>query len=134
MNTRELNFAYKVRHALNENLDNLPVATTDRLAAARKKALAVKRQDSPLKAFAVQQAIAGPAAGFFGKTSPWFNRLGLVIPLLALVAGLSGMYQFEKQQRISDTADIDAAVLSDELPLSAYLDHGFSAYLARQTD
>ncbi|EGF30221.1 putative transmembrane protein [Oxalobacteraceae bacterium IMCC9480] len=134
MNTRELNFAYKVRHALNENLDNLPVATTDRLAAARKKALAVKRQDSPLKALAAQHVMAGPAAGFFGNTSSWFNRVGLIIPLLALVAGLSGMYQFEKQQRISDTADIDAAVLSDELPLSAYLDHGFSAYLARQTD
>jgi hypothetical protein len=134
MNTRELNFAYKVRHALNENLDNLPVATTDRLAAARKKALAVKRQDSPLKALAAQHVMAGPAAEFFGNTSSWFNRVGLIIPLLALVAGLSGMYQFEKQQRISDTADIDAAVLSDELPLSAYLDHGFSAYLARQTD
>ncbi|MEB0135653.1 DUF3619 family protein [Actimicrobium sp. CCC2.4] len=134
MNTRELNFAYKVRHALNENLDNLPMATTDRLAAARKKALAVKRQDSPLKVLAARHVLAGPAAGFFSTTPSWFNRVGLIIPLLALVAGLSGMYQFEKQQRISDTADIDAAVLSDELPLSAYLDYGFSAYLARQTD
>jgi hypothetical protein len=26
-------------------------------------------------------------------------------------------------------AELDAAVLSDELPLSAYLDHGFNAYL-----
>ncbi|MDY7574270.1 DUF3619 family protein [Actimicrobium sp. CCI2.3] len=134
MNTRELNFAYKVRHALNENLDNLPKATTDRLAAARKKALSVKRQDSPLKVFATEHALAGAAAGLISKTSPWFNRIGLILPLLALVAGLSGMYQFEKQQRISDTAEIDAAVLSDELPLSAYLDNGFSAYLAKQTN
>ncbi len=134
MNTRELNFAYKVRHALTENLDNLPATTTDRLAIARKKALAVKRVDSPLKMLVVNQVLAGSVSGFFSKPSPWFTRIGLVIPLLALVIGLSSMYQFEQQQRISDTADIDAAVLSDELPLSAFLDHGFSAYLARQTD
>ena len=28
-------------------------------------------------------------------------------------------------------ADIDAAMLSDDLPLNAYLDHGFNAYLSR---
>ena len=134
MNTRELNFAYKVRHALNENLDNLPAATTDRLAMARKKALAVKRLDSPLKVLALHRVLAGSAAGFFNKSSPWITRIGLIIPLLALIIGLSSMVQFEKQQRITDIADIDAAVLSDELPLSAYLDNGFSAYLARQTD
>ena len=44
------------------------------------------------------------------------------------------MFKYEQQKHISDTADIDAAVLSDELPLSAYLDHGFSAYLARQAE
>ena len=36
MNTDDLNFAYKVRHALNEQLDDLPASTTDRLAQARK--------------------------------------------------------------------------------------------------
>jgi hypothetical protein len=29
-------------------------------------------------------------------------------------------------------AELDAAVLSDELPLTAYLDHGFNAYLESQ--
>ncbi|GAA4019634.1 DUF3619 family protein [Actimicrobium antarcticum] len=134
MNNRELNFAYKVRHALNENLDNLPAATTDRLAAARQKALGMKRNSTPLHVRAAKSALAGQVGGFFQQSSPWLNRAGLVIPLIALVIGLSGMYKFEKQQRISEIADIDAAVLSDELPLSAYLDHGFSAYLARQTD
>ena len=34
MNTDDLNFAYKVRHALNAHLDELPASTTDRLAAS----------------------------------------------------------------------------------------------------
>ncbi len=54
-----------------------------------------------------------------------------MLPLLVLVAGMVGIYQYEKQQRIEDIAELDAAVLSDELPLSAYLDHGFNAYLSQ---
>ena len=127
----EINFAYKVRHALNENLEHLPKPTTDRLAAARKAALARKKNDSPIRVFVGQQALAGGARAF-GEHMSWLRRMGLVLPLLALVAGLIGIYQFEEQQRISEIAEIDAAVLSDELPLSAYLDHGFNAYLAKR--
>ena len=45
MNTDDINLAYKIRHALNDNLDALPASTTDRLAAARARAatLAGKR-------------------------------------------------------------------------------------------
>ena len=33
MNNDDINLAYKLRHALNENLDSLPASTTERLAA-----------------------------------------------------------------------------------------------------
>ena len=36
MNSDDIDLAYKIRHALNENLDNLPASTTERLAAARR--------------------------------------------------------------------------------------------------
>jgi hypothetical protein len=55
--------------------------------------------------------------------------MGVALPLLVLVAGLIGIYQYEQQEHIAEIAELDAAVLSDELPLSAYLDHGFNAYL-----
>jgi hypothetical protein len=132
MNTRELNIAYKVRNALNEDIHNIPASTADRLAAARKLALARKKEDTPLRVRLPQPAIAGNAGGFFGEPSFWLGRMSLAVPVLALVAGLVGLYQFEQQQRISETAEIDAAVLADELPLSAYLDHGFNAYLAKR--
>jgi hypothetical protein len=131
MNTRQLNFAYKVRHALNENLDNMPAATVDRLAAARKMALARKKKDSPLRAFVTHPVLAA-GTGFFRQPAEWLTRMSVAIPLMALVAGLVGIYQVEKEQRISEIAEIDAAVLTDELPLSAYLDHGFNAYLANR--
>jgi hypothetical protein len=58
--------------------------------------------------------------------------LAVAAPLLAMVIGLAGVYQSEHEQRAAELADLDAAVLSDDLPLTAYTDHGFNAYLAQQ--
>jgi hypothetical protein len=128
MNTDDINLAYKLRHALNENLDALPASTTERLAAARALALSRKKADAPVSSrkarrfFDVDFHFSGASLG----------RLGVAIPLVALVVGLGGLYQYEQQQRIAELAELDAAVLADELPLTAYLDHGFNAYLESQ--
>jgi hypothetical protein len=127
--TRELNFAYKVRHALNENIDALPAATTEKLASARKLALSRKKKDSPLRVLVTGRLVAGHVGSFFNEPLSWLARMGLAVPLIVLAIGLTSIYQYEQQRRISDTAEMDAEVLSDELPLSAYLDHGFNAYL-----
>ncbi len=129
MNTDDLNFAYKVRHALNEKLDKLPPATTERLAKARQMALARKKAHAPVRV--LQSALAGAAGQFFSTPFSWLGRVGVAVPLLALAIGMVGVYQYEQQQRIAEIAELDAAVLSDELPLTAYLDHGFNAYLAQ---
>lgn len=128
MNTDDINFAYKVRHALNEKLDELPPSTVDRLATARKLAVSRKKAHGPVKVS--QRVLAGNIGAFFSFSS--LGRAGVVIPLLALVVALSGVYQYEQEQRIAEIAELDAAVLSDELPLTAYLDHGFNAYLAQR--
>lgn len=133
MNTDDLNFAYKVRHALNEQLDDLPAKTTDRLAAARQMALARKKAHVP-----VVLAQAAPA-GLLGRL--WSDmtarpallaRMGLVVPVLVLGFGLINIYQTEQERHTAELAELDAAVLSDELPLSAYLDHGFNVYLTKR--
>lgn len=128
MNTDDINLAYKVRHALNEQLDTLPDATSARLAGARARALARKKADAPVRArqraagFSFSTLLAGGGAA----------RLAVAVPLVAMVVGLAGVYQHEQQQHIAAVAELDAAVLSDELPLTAYLDDGFNAYLASQ--
>jgi hypothetical protein len=126
MNTDDINLAYKVRHALNENLDRLPASTTERLAAARQRALTRKKADAPVR-------IHGNAVRTSLSSMSWIGKVAVVAPLLALVVGLAGVYQYEQQQRINELADLDAAVLSDELPLTAYLDHGFNAYVDSQS-
>ena len=132
MNTDDINLAYKIRHALNENLDNLPASTTERLAAARALALSRRKADAPLRAQAATRD-RGPlfdVATLF--SAKWMTRAAVAAPLLAMVVGLVGVYQVQREQRTAELADLDAAVLSDDLPLTAYTDHGFNAYLAQQ--
>jgi hypothetical protein len=129
MNTDDINLAYKIRHALNDNLDNLPASTTDRLAAARAQALARKKADAPSRA-RTRQRNTFDLGGLFSMQ--WVARAAVVAPLLAMVAGMVGVYQYEREQRAAELAELDAAVLSDDLPLTAYTDHGFNAYLAQQ--
>jgi len=130
---QELEFAYKVRRALDERVANLPNHTTRRLENARK--LAIKRK----KVHATQTVLvhAGGLAGLgsfdfsgaFKSPFSWLKRAGMALPLLILVIGALSIYQVENQRRIHALADIDAAVLTDELPLNAYLDHGFDSYI-----
>jgi len=128
MNTDDINLAYKIRHALNENLEALPASTTDRLAAARAAAMARRKPDA-----APAKPARRPLFDFNALfTGPALARLGVAIPMLALVIGMGGVYQYEQQQNVAALADIDAAVLADELPLTAYLDHGFNAYVESQ--
>jgi len=46
----------------------------------------------------------------------------------ALLLGLIQIHDSTLRQHIDDTAEIDAMVLSDELPLSAYLETGFNHF------
>lgn len=131
MNNQELQFAFRLKRALDAGLDHLPASTTQSLAEARRVALARKKKDAPARVIASQFVFAGTP----GITSPsfsWLGRVGVALPLLVGVLLFAGMYEQQQQQRISDLAEIDVGVLSDELPLTAYLDRGFNAYLAQQ--
>ncbi|NNG22223.1 DUF3619 family protein [Telluria aromaticivorans] len=129
MNTDDINLAYKIRHALNENLDALPAATSDRLAAARARALSRKKADARGATRPAKRPFFNINALF---TGPALARLAVAAPILALVIGMGGVYQYEQQERMAAMAEIDAAVLADELPLTAYLDQGFNVYVESQ--
>jgi hypothetical protein len=128
----ELVFARKVRRVLDDSAAQTPRDALERLAAARRTALARKKAEPVLR------HVLAPAYAGMGSHAPsrpqrraGLRRLRLVWPVLALVAALAGIAYRENEVRLAEVADIDAAMLSDSLPLSAYLDHGFHAYLSR---
>ena len=63
MNVNEQDFAYKVRHALNERLDDLPETISERLANARSMAVKRKKKSKPLYVNLFQQMFAGVSSG-----------------------------------------------------------------------
>ncbi|ACR29686.1 DUF3619 family protein [Burkholderia glumae] len=131
---KELEFALKVRRALDERAASLPQPAADRLAAARRAALARKKPDAgvvlvPALAGAVSSGL-GRAHGPAPRPVSLARRIARALPLAVLLAGIAGIAYWENQQHTAELADIDAAMLSDNLPLNAYLDHGFNAYLS----
>jgi hypothetical protein len=132
---KEFEFASKIRRALDESAAGLPAPTLDRLAGARRLALARKKPETvAAPAFVPVLAPAGVPLGAPRRETRRLSPLGRLLrvwPVVALVGGITVIAYWENLQRAAELADIDAAMLNDDLPLNAYLDHGFNAYLSR---
>ena len=51
------------------------------------------------------------------------------VPLLALVVGLVVINMAQDERAANDVAEVDAALLTDDLPPAAYSDPGFVQFL-----
>jgi Protein of unknown function (DUF3619) len=121
-------FVARVRRALDASADALPQLTLAKLALARKAALRAQFVPDLRLSPASELAGAGPSHGSSGRLG--FGRASLVGSAILLVgACLAGLYQFEQDRRIQELADVDSAVLNDDLPIAAYADHGFNAFI-----
>ncbi|MBU3622100.1 DUF3619 family protein [Polynucleobacter sp. CS-Odin-A6] len=111
---------------LRDGSQSLSAVVKDRLYSARLKALSVQKPEK----IAVYQPVLAFSAGnrSFGSRSFWDN-LGWVAPLVVLVFGLIGIAQWQQDSRINDIAELDVALLTDEVPPDAYADSGFMGFL-----
>lgn len=122
----EQDFGRKVGAALDENLGQLPTSVTMRLAAARAAALDRAQGAAPV-------ALGAGHAGVLG----WLRNPRVLAPALGLVFAALAMFYFQETQRLqqnfAENADLDAQMLGDELPVTAYLDQGFEIWLYHQS-
>ena len=122
MNERE--FGYQIKQQLDRSLD-LDAATLERLRFARGQALARQRVTEPAFALAWVDAVAGRLWG-----SP--AAAGIAAAGAALILLLVGVqYYWQQSPTVEEIADIDAALLSSDLPINAYLDKSFDTWLKR---
>ena len=127
----EHQFANKIRQALNEGarLEGQPGARiAERLRAARERALERRRVPA---GGAREPVLAGSynVMGRFGGFGGFSFRL--LLPVAMLVAGLVAIYSWQQEQRAADVEEIDAQLLTDDLPIDAYLDRGFETWLKK---
>lgn len=126
-NTTEADqFGLTAAALLRQGTQSLPAGIKDRLYAARLKALSVKK---PEKVRIAQHVLASSSGNWsFGPRSLWDN-VGWVAPLAVLVFGLIGIAQWQQDSRINDIAELDIALLTDDVPPDAYADSGFLGFL-----
>ncbi len=122
-------FALRVASHLAEQSEKLPHDLSERLRVAREQAVTRARQvrlAQPAMAPAFQVSQGSIALG--QSPSGWL-RLASVLPLMLLVLGLVLIQHLHNQAEIHAAAEVDAALLADDLPPEAYGDPGFVAFL-----
>jgi uncharacterized protein DUF3619 len=117
----EMHFGNRIRQTLNQGL-RLNARQAERLHAARERALAAQRPEA-VGALAWADNVAGSFGGWGGLS------LRLVAPLAALVVSVAALYGWQQNRVIANFEEIDSMLLTDDLPIDAYLDRGFQNWL-----
>jgi hypothetical protein len=121
----ELQFGGKVRALLDQGA-HLEPRIRERLRAARERALEHSRPErEPALGW------ADNVLGRFGGVAGFSLRL--LLPLALALAGVVAIYQWQQNQRAAELVEIDAQLLADDLPIDAYLDRGFEAWLRKRS-
>lgn len=147
----EARVALRISAHLERGAQQLPHDITERLRIARQQAVA-QAKSRQVEAVQIQSAPAAVqtglrlAGGISGWSSAlartkghgrqlddapvgWGWRFASFLPMVALVGGLWGIHTWYKHEQAVAAADVDIALLADELPPSAYSDPGFEEFL-----
>ena len=116
----------RVAARLSEGTQQLPHEVSERLRAARVRAVAGRKLEviAPLRGY----ALAGAGRLVDEGLSLW-SRLASAVPMVVLAAGLVTIHVIQNDLRASEVAEVDAALLIDDLPPEAYADAGFVRFL-----
>ena len=124
----EARFARGIAACLSERAERVAPDVSERLRFAREKAVAVAHARRSAEVVGASGGVA--VAGF--ARSNWWWRIASAVPVAALVAGLVLIQDNQARSQISTAAEVDAALLGDDLPITAYRDAGFVEYLKAQ--
>lgn len=116
------------RH-LNEHTIELPHDISERLRVARMQAISLRKPE-PVHVLSPQLVPAiGTSKGKFDEGLNLWSRLAAALPLIALLFGLATIHIFQNEFRANEIAQLDAELLTDDLPPNAYTDPGFLIFL-----
>jgi hypothetical protein len=133
MTTQDDDFARKITTCLDRGTAQLKSGTAYRLQLARTEALA--RLALPQRAAQPRLAHALAGGGTVGGGASGVRpamKFGLA--LLIALAAVFGYQQWQAYQQLKDIEDTDAAILSSDLPIDAFLDRGFPNWLKTSSD
>ncbi|ABE44238.1 DUF3619 family protein [Polaromonas sp. JS666] len=124
-------FGLKIASYLSSGAADLPYDISERLRAARAQAIFQRKIAKTETAGNVVNA-GGAATLTWGSSDDglnWWSRIASVLPLIALVVGLLVINSIQDDNRAQELAEVDVALLTDELPPDAFADPGFVQFL-----
>lgn len=122
MNEHEL--AKKIVRVLNQDMANLDPKASARLKSARDAAMTQYRAHQT-----VQNMTLANHGSFFNESRDWIAHHRLWLPIAALIIGLIAIAYSQTNLQGDELADVDASILSSDLPVDAYVDHRLSTWL-----
>jgi hypothetical protein len=135
MRSLEARFGLRVGAALTERSAVAGHDISERLRVAREQALERARLSRQSVAVATTAGgsplvgVSASGAAILGGHPAWWTRLASALPLVTLVLGLVLIDQWHDRAQINAAADVDTALLADDLPPDAYSDPGFAEFL-----
>jgi Protein of unknown function (DUF3619) len=113
----------QLRHLLNQGISVRP-EVGHRLEQAREQALARQRAELP--------PVLAWADNVIGDVGWGGLALRVLLPLAMLVGSGAAIYTWQQNQRAAEVEEIDSLLLTDDLPIDAYLDRGFQNWLKKR--
>lgn len=123
-------FAKRVVSLLNGQSQHLSGDVQERLRETRM--LAVSRA-KPEPSFVAELQTTNRGLRNSSWNSPVWSFTGWLIPIIIVTLGLIAISEWQQDQRIKDIANVDIALLTDDVPPDAFVDNGFMAYLKLKT-
>lgn len=131
-------FGLRVAARLSIGNAELPHDISERLRVARQQAVTNRKQSqlvmSSKSAAAVYGSGGSASMSFDDEGSNLWSRLASFLPLIALVVGLVSISVIQNDMRANELAEVDSALLVDDLPPAAYADAGFAQFLKLHAD
>jgi hypothetical protein len=121
----ETEISTKIMRYLDGSAADLKAGTIYRLQLARERALA--RLADPKRAS--DFALAGAGSGTLGGGRHVLTDVRVWIGILLIVGVVLGYQYWQASQLVREIADTDAAILTSDLPIEAYVDRGFQNWL-----
>ena len=137
MNTNQQNldpveqeFGKRVTRLLNAQSENLSSDIQSRLRDARASAIS-RAKAEPVFVAQLQTTHRGFRNSSWNK--PIWSFTGWLVPVTVVVLGLIAITEWQEDLRINDIANVDIALLTDDVPPDAFVDNGFMAFLKLKT-
>jgi hypothetical protein len=131
-------FGLRIASRLSVGNTDLPHDISERLRFARQQAVTKRKHAQLVSATKSATAVygsGGSASMSFGDEGMnLWNRLASFLPLIALVVGLIAISVVQNDLRANELAEVDSALLVDDLPPAAYADAGFAQFLKLHAD